>query len=63
MALGKSSQIERDLDHVFLKKHPWSIINKSSKLDKKYKHKAERLRAKRDPECMPYYNRYDGWCW
>jgi len=34
---------------------------KTGKIIRRWKHKAERRRAKMDPECQPMYNRFDGY--
>ena len=33
----------------------------SKKFIRKSKHKVERKRAKKDPDCVPQYNKYNGW--
>jgi len=35
----------------------------SHKWDKVKKHRIERRRAKRNPECIPRYRKYKGWEW
>ena len=35
--------------------------SRHTKLMRAKKHRVERRRAKRDPECMPCYNKHRGW--
>lgn len=35
--------------------------SKTAKFFRQKKHKVERLRAKKDPEAQPLYNKYHGW--
>lgn len=61
MSIGHCDQIERSIQTVFCKPHPWSTVKNSHKWDKAMKHKRERQRAKVDPECQPEYRRFKGW--
>jgi hypothetical protein len=56
-------QIERQLWQRFGRRKPWQEPKNSHKWSKQKKHRIERHRAKRDPECAPYYRRYGGWEW
>lgn len=40
---------------------PWKKNRKSNKYDKKLKHRAERRKAKIDPETAPTYGKYKGY--
>jgi len=43
---------------------PWKpLTNKSHKWEKIVKHRVERRRAKNNPECQSWYNRFSGWEW
>lgn len=61
MALGLTQQIERRLDHLLASKR--GVVTHSHREDKARKHRAERRRAKREPECQPRYRRFHGWEW
>ena len=61
MSYGKASQIERQYDYVFDSKR--GVVQHSHKYDKLTKNRVERHRAKRNPECMPQYRKFDGWEW
>ena len=50
-------QIERHLTRILGAK------SRSHKWDKQKKHRVERRREKRDPECAPCYRKYKGWEW
>ena len=62
MSIGLCDQIERKYQFLF-KKHSWSESRNSHKWDKTKKHRRERYRAKKDPNCLPQYRRYAGWEW
>lgn len=48
----------------FYSKKPWKRAYFSSRpFTKRLKARAERRRAKADPECFAYYGRYAGWWW
>ena len=60
MSYGRGMQIERGIDRMLATwEKPWGRVSHSHRLDKKFKHKRERHRAKQDIECVPEYNRYD----
>ena len=61
MAYGLGDQIEKDLDYEFDSKR--KLVQHSHKIDKIHKHRAERRRAKQDPECIPKYRKFRGWEW
>jgi len=63
MSVGLTPQIERKYQDIFCMPHSWSTIKNSHKWTKKMKHRLERRIAKKDPECFPKYNKYDGWEW
>ena len=63
MSIGLCDQIERKFQDLFEKKNPWSEIKNSHKWDKTKKHRRERCRAKKDPDCLPQYRQYAGWEW
>lgn len=58
---GRGEQIERELDYLFHSKR--KVVQHSHKKHKKRKLRTERRRAKKDPECLPEYRRYNGWEW
>jgi len=61
MALGNGEQIEREFDYMFASKR--GVVRHSHKIDKQFKHRKERRRAKLNPECQPWYKRFYGWEW
>lgn len=62
MALGLRDQIENKLTYMMI---GMSRIakTKSHKREKQLKHRSERRRASRDPDCVPAYRKYAGWEW
>jgi hypothetical protein len=56
-------QFESPLSCVFERpSKPWkSGMHKSRKADKLIKHRAERRRARKEPETMPLYRKYRGY--
>ena len=69
MSYGRIEQIEGPLymdwnGHTkYYKKWYQKSRSNSTVYSKKAVHRVERRRAKRDPECAPNYNRYQGWEW
>jgi len=61
MAYGDGDQIEKKFDYEFDSKR--GLVQHSHKIDKLFKARKERRRARRDPECVPMYRRYFGWEW
>ena len=61
MSAGLGNQIERKLEHRFRSR--WGIVYTSKKWLKKLKLRAERRRAKLNPEYPPAYRKYSGWDW
>lgn len=64
--MGRTSQIEHELDHASATDwgaKPWGKNRRSHKYEKKLQHRRERRRAKSDPECGDEYRKYDGWDW
>lgn len=54
-------QIERGMQHFVRTSKPWQSGSRSCKFVKKLQHRANRREAKRDPECVPTYRKYQGW--
>ena len=63
MSVGDCDQIERKLDHELGVRKPWGLVRHSHKWDKRMKHRRERFKARRNPECDVGYRRYAGWEW
>ena len=65
MSVGRVNQIERQTDQYFATANDkwWGIVKHSHKQDKIMKNRRERRRARKDPECMPEYNRYYDYEW
>jgi hypothetical protein len=54
-------QIERSLSQKVARPKAWKVLRGSNKWAKQKKHRIERQRAKREPDCTPCYRKYCGW--
>lgn len=61
MNLQSIHPIDRANTVTWFGKYPWRRVRRSNRHLKAYKNRAERRRAKCDPECVPCYNRFNGY--